>query len=172
MSSAVLLQLGKLRHGGFHRESVAEPGTRSQSGVGLELGAGCNAGPSQHGLSFRIEQGEVAGGVLTAILEHWGCGPHSCCRWEREAVGELCLHSVTLWFTQEDHGPCWFAVDARGGPGCSSCRAGVQGPDPGSSLPAGGDADAATGGALSSRSRASLHDAAAPAWGFIHLYGF
>lgn len=68
----------------------------SQSGVGARLGAGCNVAASQHGLSLRIMQGKVGGRVTAAVSEHQGCRYRSCCKWEREALDELCLPRVTL----------------------------------------------------------------------------
>lgn len=95
MTSAVILQMGKLRHRDFYCESVVEPGTRSQSGVGAQLPAGCNVGASQHSLSLRITQGKVAGRVIARVLDRRGCGCHSCCKWERDTLDELCLPGVT-----------------------------------------------------------------------------
>lgn len=96
MISRITLQLGKLRHGDVHLESVVKPGTRSQCGVGAQLGAGCNVGTSQHDLSLRIKQSEVMGRVTTAVWGHWGCEYYSWCQWHREALDELHLPIVTL----------------------------------------------------------------------------
>lgn len=67
----------------------------SQSGVGVQPGAGCDVGASQHGLSLRIMQGKVGGRVTATVSEHRGCRYHSCCKWEREALEELCLPRIT-----------------------------------------------------------------------------
>lgn len=95
VSSAVILQMGKLRCRDFHHQSVAKPGTKSWAGADALLGAGCNVGASQHGLSLRITQGKVAGRVIATVLEHPGCGYPSCCKWEREALDQLYLLQVT-----------------------------------------------------------------------------
>lgn len=112
MSSAVILQMGKLRHRDFYHQSVAKPGTKSWAGVDALLGAGCNVAASQRGLSLRITQGKVAGRVIATVLEHPGCGYPSCLNGKEKLW-------ISFIFLRSHHdtpkrkvGPCWFALDA------------------------------------------------------------